>query len=778
MTHIRVRMFLVGLLLVSASVIAGCDGDDGKNGEPGAPGSPGQACWDLNNNGIGDLPEEDTNGDGVVDVNDCRGDDGEDGQDGETPVAQINETCAVCHSEGRIADVAALHPGLQNVDEVEASIDGVVIDVDNEAETVTLTVNFTVLDPQGNPIPGLGAANSSRPDRFAYLRFALAELEPAATGSGDADIWIRYTTGDRNPENLTDHGDGTYAYVFDTNLYDLYGPSLRHRLLLMVSGDIVEQAENVLYDFVPDQLPGPFVFDVSRDVVTTQACNDCHGRLGSPLGHASFHGGSRYLTEACVVCHTTTLGDGEAELGPMIHGIHTGRVFEELGDFSEVTYPQSILNCTKCHAGTDGDHWNTRPTMTACGSCHLNVNFETGEGHPIGGMQEDNSGCANCHPPNGNVAPIIPAHLTENSTPNNPGVPNGLVNFEYVLEEVTANASNEPVVKFHINADGAPLDLSNYPPDGFSGGPSFLVAYALPQDGIDEPADYNNLGRSGGQPASVSLGNVAADLTGSPESYTATLVDAAFPAGATMRAVALQGYFTQVISEGESVARHTPSVVMPVTDDAVRREVVEVAKCLDCHEILELHGGNRVNQVQVCVLCHNPNLSSSGRTADTTQTAEAQKEALAAAGYDPDNALTWPEATNNFKDLIHGIHAAAVRTFDYEFVRNRQNGIYYNWSEVTFPGILSNCETCHMEGTYELPLANGVLVTTDITTDGINASVEDVIAARAGVPNPTDLINSPIASTCYKCHDSNLAAAHFGQNGGIIDGERAPSIGE
>ena len=72
------------LLLISLLAIgfAGCDGDDGTNGAdgadgtdgaagaPGAPGTDGQACWDLNNNGVGD-PEEDINGDGVVDVYDC-----------------------------------------------------------------------------------------------------------------------------------------------------------------------------------------------------------------------------------------------------------------------------------------------------------------------------------------------------------------------------------------------------------------------------------------------------------------------------------------------------------------------------------------------------------------------------------------------------------------------------------------------------------------------------------------------------------------------------------
>ena len=54
--------------------LAGCD--DGDDGRDGTDGSAGLACWDLNENGIPDFPDEDTNGDGVIDVNDCRGDSG------------------------------------------------------------------------------------------------------------------------------------------------------------------------------------------------------------------------------------------------------------------------------------------------------------------------------------------------------------------------------------------------------------------------------------------------------------------------------------------------------------------------------------------------------------------------------------------------------------------------------------------------------------------------------------------------------------------------------
>ncbi len=60
--------------------LSGCDGDDGATGAAGTAGAAGLAgtdgsdgisCWDLNQNGVGDLPDEDINGDGVVDVLDC-----------------------------------------------------------------------------------------------------------------------------------------------------------------------------------------------------------------------------------------------------------------------------------------------------------------------------------------------------------------------------------------------------------------------------------------------------------------------------------------------------------------------------------------------------------------------------------------------------------------------------------------------------------------------------------------------------------------------------------
>ena len=64
-------LFTAFLLSAAGCFEDGATGPAGPAGATGPAGPPGVACWDLNSNGIGD-PEEDTNGDGVVDVLDCQ----------------------------------------------------------------------------------------------------------------------------------------------------------------------------------------------------------------------------------------------------------------------------------------------------------------------------------------------------------------------------------------------------------------------------------------------------------------------------------------------------------------------------------------------------------------------------------------------------------------------------------------------------------------------------------------------------------------------------------
>lgn len=676
---------------------------------------------------------------------------------------------------------------LRSVSDAEIAALDVVSEVTGVSTSGGTVVDFKVSTAGGVPIAGIGALWEAD-NRF--VRFTLAKLVPGT--NGDPSVWDAYTrdtTNDGSTEpdydtgsSLVDHGDGTYTFTFSTDVSAVsgvtYEPTLSHRVAGQIgSGTVSLEAQNLVLDFVP---AGGAVTE-TRNIVTMTSCNECHG-------HLEFHG-RRFLAEYCVNCHTPDLAGGEGDFKSMIHKIHSAQKFDVLDDgvdYSEITYPQDLMNCRKCHNGenaatVDGDNWKNVPNMAACGACHFNVNFATGENH-AGGAQTSNSGCAGCH----SAESVETYHTSISATPNNPNVPAGLSSFAYEIAEARVSGSNVLEIDLSVLRDGIAMDLLNLPSD-LGSSPSFLFGYSAgPQDGIASPIDYNNLGQSVGQPASASLvtlidgGSVTA--SGTSGVFTVTVPDA-FPVGATMRAVSLQSRFNQIVGE-ETIDRPTLSVVKPVTGDAERRLIVDPAKCGNCHEWLSLHGGSRIvgaatdpTQPLVCTICHNPNLSSSGRTIDpATQT--ISEDVIAAVGDDP---LIYPERAQNLRDLVHGIHASGRRTEDFEFVRNRTasgiTGFYFDWSEVTYPGVLNDCLTCHVEGTYQLPLPDGVLATTERTTTGDPAEdTATVTAARGTVPNGTDLVNTPAASSCFMCHDSALAVAHMEQNGGQINVQLRESL--
>ena len=251
-----------------------------------------------------------------------------------------------------------------------------------------------------------------------------------------------------------------------------------------------------------------------------------------------------------------------------------------------------------------------------------------------------------------------------------------------------------------------------------------------------------------------------------------------------MRAVALQSYFTQTSGGAglDNVGRHTFSVHKPVTGDAVRRVTVESeyrngapVGCLECHEIFEAHGGQRVSNAQTCVMCHNPNLSTSARLYPTSPPISPEVTALFGA-----NPLQFPEVSNNFKELIHGIHGAEKRTTNFVSIRGDGRQAVVQSDEITYPGDLTHCGKCHLNNLYQEIGSTGtgrLMTTVQTTTGNASETTADIRAARASVPNATDLVNSPATSACGHCHDSETARSHFLQNGGKIRQPRSEAVG-
>jgi OmcA/MtrC family decaheme c-type cytochrome len=462
-------------------------------------------------------------------------------------------------------------------------------------------------------------------------------------------------------------------------------------------------------------------------------------------------------------------------------------------------------------------------------------------GH-AGGVQLDDAACALCHNPtridtNVKHIPVTPpspanALLATNANPGSPNantnaasiasntsrLPAGAIKVTYEINSVSLNASRNPVMQFRLLQDGVPKDLNVLATtvanpataqkeiwDNYMGAPSLYFVFSVPQDGIAAPADFNASASTylrslwNGTATGTSAGTlIVPAATGG--FYTATLTGSTLPANAVMLTGGV-GYsynnksslpLTQTNVTGFPTAPATaaglatgmpnttggliviaPNVQKAATGFTPRRPIVEDARCNTCHQELgaftedAFHAGQR-NDGTTCSWCHNPNKSSSGWSADSTS-------------------------------FVHAIHSAAFRTVKYNWHAPTVDDGFYT---VKYPGILNNCEACHLPGTFDysapasaIPFPNnrqyraaaiGTTATTNFlpvtfstspyvdqagatnygTGFAFDANGAPTPGAAAG--NPLNLVTSPIATVCFACHTDGLAMSHMESNGGTI----------
>jgi OmcA/MtrC family decaheme c-type cytochrome len=161
-----------------------------------------------------------------------------------------------------------------------------------------------------------------------------------------------------------------------------------------------------------------------------------------------------------------------------------------------------------------------------------------------------------------------------------------------------------------------------------------------------------------------------------------------------------------------------------------RRAVVAETNCNQCHVNLTLHG-NRRNNPQYCVLCHNPS------DTDFSQRAAGQTA-----------------QTINMAVMVHRIHDGVNAAADgpkNPYIVAGFGGSTHDFSGILYPAMngageatnLQNCSMCHVDSTEQNDLPS---------MGNLNAVVDP-----QGWINPVQ----PIASACSGCHVSKPAAAHF-----------------
>ena len=590
---------------------------------------------------------------------------------------------------------------------------GIVVKIQSAAiaKDGTITARATIVDSAGRPLDRLGIATPGT----ASLSFIAAYIPAGKTQ------YVSYTTSVANPTisnnppqtqaandsggTFTNNAIGDYTYTFKTKAPANFDATATHAIGVSAQRNLAgygtfdewSETGNDVFTFVPNGSP----VTVTRNVVSTTACNQCHDPL---IGH----GGSRLEVELCILCHTPQTINTDTgltmDMKVLIHKIHDGANLPSVQagtpyqiyhrgaweDFSTVVFPQDVRNCTTCHQNaTQANNWMTNPTAVACGSCHDNVNFASGQNH-AGGPQLDDSQCKNCHIPKGELdfdSSVSGAHLIPSNAPQLPGL------VLKVISVTGATPGNSPTVTFSV------MDKSNNPVDI-----SKITSLRVVLGGNN--VDY------GTGAAGIRVSETPSGLTNNKGVYVYTMTNK-IPAGSTgSYTVSLEAYNNVTLMPGTTSQQTAVDAATPVEyyfsvdKSAVqaRRQVVATANCSNCHSNLQfVHGGARA-YTQECVICHNPTLTDG-----------TSKQSV------------------DYSVQIHSIHRGENLANPYILGTT-------NYQSVRFPGDLRDCTKCHMPGTYLVE----------------NVGAKAMVASPGGFTPTT----APISAACQGCHDDQATASH------------------
>ncbi len=306
------------------------------------------------------------------------------------------------------------------------------------------------------------------------------------------------------------------------------------------------------------------------------------------------------------------------------------------------------------------------------------------------------------------------------------------LHFEII--SVTIPADRKPLVTFRLTDDGEqPLDRDGKVTPGRVS-TSFILAY-LPNN-ANQYVSYTVrtqkspiTGVSAVQASSDSGGTYVSQGNGTYIYRFGTQLPAGYDTTTTHT---LGMYGSRNLSEFglptyyDNQVKHFVPGGNPVTRI---RDVVGTAACNQCHDPLALHGGSRRN-IEVCILCHTPQ--------------------------------TWDPDTGNTVDMpvmTHKIHMGPNLPSGEPYIIIGHNQSVHDYSEVTYPQDIRNCEQCHKDTTQ----VNQWLLNPTRATCG---SCHDDVDFKTGKNHAGGI--QPDDKYCGMCHwpesdreyDSTIKGAH------------------
>jgi OmcA/MtrC family decaheme c-type cytochrome len=413
------RAWPVLLACALAFALGGCEGDDGKDGTAGAAGRDGTdgtngtdgiSCWDLNANGVGDT-DEDINGDGVVDVNDCAPD--ADPISAAVAAAEV-ESCATCHGgvgEQHQAFYDLSYNSPSNLELKFATTD--ISSVNVAVDSYTVTLNFTITDR------GLPYQDALNTDATGFLGLDQARFYTVQHFAGAAEEYLNscrlrifaVVDAANGEYSVTSRAGDECKFAPETSNAQVYGYITRGEASVhsSVAGSEFQGSHVHLYDDVSNWA---VAFGTAVDgaagsylsAANSQGCEKCHGTPYLKHGYRAAIVENIPEFAACKVCHYDNRSGGHEDWQYMVDQplawandalsktevettyAYTANIMNDvhMSHAMEFPYPQSAANCATCHgqlyddegaaiAGTDKlatvlDNSNFQ--METCMSCH------------------------------------------------------------------------------------------------------------------------------------------------------------------------------------------------------------------------------------------------------------------------------------------------------------------------------------------------------------------------------------------------------------------------
>lgn len=660
------------------------------------------------------------------------------------------ESCVICHSGVGEGTHQAIYDAYADASSLKLTINSVTSIPDgaqafNAAMTFTITKNgLPYLDADGLP--------SLEQKRFYAVTYnsaartfdrSISFSNPISLGNGQYYVSATGVSYDLNTSN-----GQAYGYIADGLLNTESGGNVR------------------MYDDVSNAALAFGDVATYESAANVSGCEKCHGKPYMKHGYRAAEVAGLSDFSACKACHYDTRNGGHQDWQILANDparyaqIHAGAPLTNaektqyaykatvmndvhMSHAMEFPYPQSMANCATCHEGKlDRILTDANFKLETCKSCHPMTGpaegtqpnrapaLETIMPHSLPSVE-----CRTCHT-SGWFAPVF----SEIHTGYDKAI--YTASGQKYSDAITVTIDSASIADSKLNVqfsaselpDLAGLDVADIVPTVLVGlygydTKDFLVGphERLTDDNGDGTIDSKDqraleyvVGRTHPRFTTVSAAGGSWEVTADLSGWADKIADG------SVRRIAIDVMPALKTADGITIALNSPSRTFDLSanafDDTFYSPIVRVASgCNNCHDALgtTFHSPDRGGNIVTCRLCH---ITKSGGSHLEMQ-------------------------SRSIDSYVHAIHSfQAFDIGDVNFADPVAAMRYDLHIEHVYPNFtIKNCESCHNDGTFEVPDQSRSL-------PGLLSGSDSVASWDRNIRNVPAYITGPGSRACGSCH--------------------------